>query len=389
MDGKSVASTARSTPAQGGIEVVYQDLALCDNLTAADNVFLGRELRKGWGPFETLDKKAMIARSSGIFESNHYVYFIIRVAKLIENRWLSSRGDERDFQEELRAFGVELLEELVPEELQAILWTNRKRLNGVMATCTEPFIPWELVHLKKPGSRGLPKETAFLGQMGLVRWLLGRWPPERLRIRPGKARYIVPDYPDPDWALPETGAERDFLEATFGATAVEPAQRKVRELLRKPGAFDLLHFAGHGLAEVEDISDAQILLEGRMEDGHYVQDPLSARTVAGFADLANADGAPIVVLNACQVGRQGYELTSIGGFSDAFLDAGAGVFVSSLWSVGDTPARGFIETFYESLRAGKNVSEATAAGRKKARADGDATWLAYAVYGHPLAALAA
>ena len=63
--------------------------------------------------------------------------------------------------------------------------------------------------------------------------------------------------------------------------------------------------------------------------------------------------------------------------------------MSSLWSVGDTPARGFIETFYESLRDGKNVSEATTAGRTKARADGDATWLAYAVYGHPLAALAA
>src|SRR6185436_20613845 len=31
---------------QQGIEIVYQDLALCDNLTAAANVFLGRELRK-------------------------------------------------------------------------------------------------------------------------------------------------------------------------------------------------------------------------------------------------------------------------------------------------------------------------------------------------------
>jgi simple sugar transport system ATP-binding protein len=51
-----------------GIEVVYQDLALADNLTAAENVFLGRELKKGWGPFATLDKKAMIARSGELFE---------------------------------------------------------------------------------------------------------------------------------------------------------------------------------------------------------------------------------------------------------------------------------------------------------------------------------
>jgi simple sugar transport system ATP-binding protein len=51
-----------------GIEIVYQDLALADNLTAAENVFLGRELQKGWGPFRTLDKKAMIDRSAKIFE---------------------------------------------------------------------------------------------------------------------------------------------------------------------------------------------------------------------------------------------------------------------------------------------------------------------------------
>jgi simple sugar transport system ATP-binding protein len=51
-----------------GVEIVYQDLALCDNLTAADNVFLGRELKTGWGPFATLDKAAMIARSGQLFE---------------------------------------------------------------------------------------------------------------------------------------------------------------------------------------------------------------------------------------------------------------------------------------------------------------------------------
>jgi len=51
-----------------GIEVVYQDLALADNLTAAENVFLGRELNKGWGPFRTLDKQAMISKTIELFE---------------------------------------------------------------------------------------------------------------------------------------------------------------------------------------------------------------------------------------------------------------------------------------------------------------------------------
>lgn len=51
-----------------GIEVVYQDLALADNLTAAQNVFLGRELNKGIWPFRVLNKQAMIDRSAKLFD---------------------------------------------------------------------------------------------------------------------------------------------------------------------------------------------------------------------------------------------------------------------------------------------------------------------------------
>jgi simple sugar transport system ATP-binding protein len=50
-----------------GIEVVYQDLALADNLTASQNVFLGRELKKLLWPFKVLNKQAMIDRSGELF----------------------------------------------------------------------------------------------------------------------------------------------------------------------------------------------------------------------------------------------------------------------------------------------------------------------------------
>ncbi len=50
-----------------GIEVVYQDLALADNLTAAANVFLGRELKRRFGPLALLDHKAMEARALELF----------------------------------------------------------------------------------------------------------------------------------------------------------------------------------------------------------------------------------------------------------------------------------------------------------------------------------
>jgi simple sugar transport system ATP-binding protein len=50
-----------------GIEIVYQDLALCDNLTAAANVFLGRELVRRVVGFPVLDHRAMIARAGALF----------------------------------------------------------------------------------------------------------------------------------------------------------------------------------------------------------------------------------------------------------------------------------------------------------------------------------
>ncbi len=53
---------------ENGIEIVYQDLALCDNLTAAVNVFLGRELTRSIGPFRILDYAAMNRRAAELFK---------------------------------------------------------------------------------------------------------------------------------------------------------------------------------------------------------------------------------------------------------------------------------------------------------------------------------
>jgi simple sugar transport system ATP-binding protein len=50
-----------------GIEVVYQDLALCDNLTAAANVYLGREITRRIGPIRWLDYRTMYMRAGELF----------------------------------------------------------------------------------------------------------------------------------------------------------------------------------------------------------------------------------------------------------------------------------------------------------------------------------
>jgi simple sugar transport system ATP-binding protein len=53
---------------RSGLEIVYQDLALCDNLTAAVNVFLGREMTRRIGPLRVLDYAAMNARAAALFK---------------------------------------------------------------------------------------------------------------------------------------------------------------------------------------------------------------------------------------------------------------------------------------------------------------------------------
>ena len=68
VDGAVRAFTSPSDARSCGIEVVYQDLALCDNLSAAENVFLGRELIRKVGPIPiAVDYSVMVARTKELF----------------------------------------------------------------------------------------------------------------------------------------------------------------------------------------------------------------------------------------------------------------------------------------------------------------------------------
>ena len=315
------------------------------------------------------------------------VKYVAGLYERIERRWLSTNKDVEKFADELRAEGADLFDELIPKELKKILWDHRHAFNSIQVISSEPFIPWELVHLREPDTTGMPEETLFLGQMGLTRWLEGAgrngWPPEQLKVRNDAIRYVIPHYPHPDYQLPEALTEEAFLIAGLGAKPILPDAGEVKQALSRPGNFDILHFACHGRAAINDIADANLLMEGRVENGNYILDSLGATTVSKFSRLAQQDQGPLIILNACQAGLQGYKLTGIGGFANAFLMAGAGAFVGALWSIGDHPAFTFTETFYKALKQGKNLSEATRMGRDAARAAGDATWLAYVVYGHP------
>jgi D-xylose transport system ATP-binding protein len=69
-----------------GIEVVYQDLALCDNLDIVHNMFLGRELKKGI----RLDEAKMETRAAEVLAS-----LSVRTVRSIRQHVASLSGGQR------------------------------------------------------------------------------------------------------------------------------------------------------------------------------------------------------------------------------------------------------------------------------------------------------
>lgn len=60
LEGKEVDFSSPQEARERGIETIYQDLALADNLTIGANIFLGREpMTKRWGFLPVLDRKKM------------------------------------------------------------------------------------------------------------------------------------------------------------------------------------------------------------------------------------------------------------------------------------------------------------------------------------------
>lgn len=71
MDGRPVEMSSPAAARRAGIETVYQDLALFDNLSPAENFFCGREIaRPAWlpRPLRFLDARAMNREAAQVIE---------------------------------------------------------------------------------------------------------------------------------------------------------------------------------------------------------------------------------------------------------------------------------------------------------------------------------
>jgi hypothetical protein len=315
--------------------------------------------------------------------------FVAGIYTVLESTKIAADEDSDDFMADLQDLGSDLFSRVFPIDLQRALWQNKDRLTRLVVRSSEPFIPWELIHLKDPDGDGTrPDELMFLGQLGLVRWLnpeSASLPPTTLRYK--RFRILCARYQDPrTQTLAAIDDEENFLDQTFKAEKVEPTKTAMRTFL-KSGEFDIFHFAGHGLARQAGLKDTVIELgDTPLGDDRYRAIFVNDKAVRENAVLDKAHtGGPLVFLNACQAGRLTMQLGSMGGFAQAFLSRGAGAFISTLWSVGDQLARTFGEEFYLAMLDGEEVSAAVRRARAKGRQSRNISWLAYVVYANPVA----
>ena len=68
LDGRTVEFHSPLDARRSGIEMIYQDLALCNDLDVSANIFLGRERRHRYGFLSLLDRVGMATETARILE---------------------------------------------------------------------------------------------------------------------------------------------------------------------------------------------------------------------------------------------------------------------------------------------------------------------------------
>ena len=283
--------------------------------------------------------------------------------------------------DKLRAIGERLYRELLPPQLRAAYQQFRTEVRSFQITSDEPWIPWELVRPYEDGP--IPVDDDFwAARFDFARWLAGdTGPATQIHVR--RLVCLEAGRPPGLAALHAAEAERQYLATLATDCGIDDASPASADalaaarLLLDP-KIDLWHVAAHGdIDERHPDESALILADGSA---------LSPEDLFGERQSAIRSARPMVFLNACRTGQQGWSLVQLGGWADAWVRrCRSGAFIGPLWSVSDTPAELFATSVYDRLRTGDSLGAAIRAARMAVRMafPEDPTWLAYALYAHP------
>ena len=279
----------------------------------------------------------------------------------------------------MASLGHDLWRELFPLEIRSAYREIRRSVHSWMIVSDEPCIPWELA---KPYDSSRPDDIIdddFLAlKFELTRWLAGEnTPAQHISVRRLAVFRTAPD-------LPQSQQELELLkkiaQSPPGVHGTAPQLSSAEDLLPLLETIDaeLLHFIGHGTPGDTHPDEA----------GLPFQDGSSLRPLDLDGPIATRIGRnrPLVFLNACWAGRQGWSLTRLGGWTARWVDVcGAGAFIAPMWPARDQMTLAFAQVFYGALAGGAPLGKAAWEARSHLHRQrpGDPSVLAYTVYGHP------
>ena len=203
------------------------------------------------------------------------------------------------------------------------------------------------------------------------------------KIAPVEAALVVAAPTDAEGRgmLAAAPAEADAIRQRIGGTIEElSGSGATQQQLEASGLgkFAVLHFASHAVVdENKPLQSALILAPGAANgDRQWTADEI-------YRTPLNAD---LVVLSACSTGA-GADTPGEGVMSlaRAFLYAGAGATVATLWDVPDAPGPVFADVLYRDLAAAKPLGASVADARRELRRLGapPRAWAAYVLTGKP------
>lgn len=273
-------------------------------------------------------------------------------------------------QREGRVLGVgATLWSALPTDFKNFYWEQMEGQElSVAFNSQEPYIPWELL-VPQPKT----KRSGMHKPLG-VQFAIGRWRQRRPYPNPLVVTSFVamaPEYGKNP--LHQAAKEVEELRMQYGVRVIPGELAHFTKLWREE-EFNALHFAGHGRFDPVYPDNTMIALSDH---------PLRLSDLQGKVSSSR----PLVFLNACETGGTGWGLTQIGGWADAFCDAGSNAFIGPYWAVDDEVAKRAALLFYEQIRSGRTLGQTMQDLRSRFWLDEEhryhPTWLAYSLHCHP------
>ena len=210
-------------------------------------------------------------------------------------RQLPSTADERERAEKrLANYGNDLWKELIPEPLQEHYWRFNSRVESVLVTSDEPWIPWEMVKPFRYDENNEREDADFwCAQFVMTRWLPGPGTADVLHAA------ITAGSPHRIQDLPSVQEEVAFVEQ------LSALHHSIKTLGRFTKAlevtdwvenydFSILHFACHGLFDATVPNNSAI----ELADGALRPSDIQTR-------FGGNRRRPLIFINACHGARGG------------------------------------------------------------------------------------